>query len=429
MQPRSTALPGAAPIIREVDRLFPRIAVIRGILRPRPLLGALALGLLAGAGMAAGGPAAAEGCAAEVCQDFAVQCPTGHEYAALVVSNDDPEERDLRVRYRWRQDGVVEDWSGWLTLAAGEDLALSRCDVPAGADIQSLEVDGLLPGQPTLPVDLVADPPENRCAQVPCGGGMPGGSVALPAQCRTPRPFELATVSLASRASTPIRVSYYWRVDGNNLESTVKLDPGAQALLASCDIAGAGRDVQVFAITAVCRMDSGGRRCLGAAAPDSWAVLGHQDLCAAAACSVSDSPDCETLVPLAALPATGQAEKGRVIIYQEAKKPGRQYPTVRFNAHWLVRRGEETLRYPACVVDFSECGNISFKERRVILADFIVPVSDDASCDGEVVEDLVGLCLAPATDKRSGYKNFARLAGTAASDWLLPCGPAAQIQP
>lgn len=390
------------------------------------LAGCLALGLFAG--LVVGRPAAAQGCVAEICQDFAVECATGHEYASLTISNDDPEEREVRVRFRWRQDGVTEPWSDWLTLVAGEDFSLSRCDVPAGADIQRLEVDGLIPGQPTLPVDLTADPPENRCAEVACGGGMRGGSVDLPAQCRSPRPFELATVSLASRASVPIRVSYYWRVDGANLESTVKLDPGAQALLASCDVAGAGRDVQVFAITAVCRMDSGGRRCQAPADPGAWAILGHQDLCAAAACAVSDSPACDKLVPMAALPGTGQAEKGRVIVYQEAKKPGRQYPTVRFSAHWLVRRGDQTLLYPACTVDFSECGNISFKERRAILADFIVPVSDDATCDGEV-DDLVGLCLAPATDKRAGYKNFARLAGTATSNWLLPCGPVALAQP
>ena len=66
-------------------------------------------------------------------------------------------------------------------------------------------------------------------------------------------------------------------------------------------------------------MDSGGRRCLAPADPGAWAILGHQDLCAAAACAVSDSPACDKLVPMAALPGTGQAEKGRVIVYQEAK--------------------------------------------------------------------------------------------------------------
>lgn len=383
-----------------------------------------ALGLLAG--MAFARPARAQGCAAEVCQDFAALCPTGHEVASLTVTNDDPQERDVRVRYRWRQDGVGEPWSEWLTLEGGEDLTLSRCDVPAGSDIQALEVDGLLPGQPTLPVDLSADPPVNHCAEVPCGGGLRGGSIALPAHCASPRPYELATVTLASRGATPLRVSYYWRVDGANLESTVKLEPGGQVLLASCDVAGAGRDVTVFAVTAVCRMDSAGRRCLGPADPSSWSIAGHQDLCSAAACSVSDSPPCETLVPMAAQPLTGQAEKGRVIVYQDAKKPGRQYPTVRFSAHWLVRRGSATLLYPACSADFVECGNISFKERRVILADFIVPVTDDAACDGEP-EDLLGLCLAPASDKRAGYKNFAKIASTAASDWLLPCGPTAAL--
>lgn len=388
------------------------------------LAGALALGLLAG--MAFARSAWAQGCAAEVCQDFALLCPTGHEVASLTVSNDDPQERDLRVRYRWRQDGVGEPWSEWLTLEGGEDLTLTRCDLPAGADIQGLEVDGLLPGQPTLPVDLGVDPPLNHCSEVPCGGSLRGGSVALPVRCASPRPYELATVSLASRSAAPLRVSYYWRIDGANLESTVKLEPGGQVLLASCDVAGAGRDVEVFAITAVCRMDGGGRRCLGPADAAAWAIIGHQDLCSAAACDVSDSPPCETLVSMTALPLSGQAEKGRVVVYQEAKKPGRQYPTVRFSAHWLVRRGQDILRYPACSADFGECGNIGFKERRVILADFIVPVTDAAACEGEP-EDLLGLCLAPATDKRAGYKNFAKIASTAASDWLLPCGPTAAV--
>lgn len=391
---------------------------------------ALALGGAAGLlGFQRGrGVAEATACGAEVCQDFGLSCPTGYEYGALTVTNEDGEDRDLRVRYRWRQDGATGPWSDWLTLQGGEDLTLSRCDLPRGADLQSLEVDGMLPGQPALPVSLVADDPLNRCAGIPCGGGLEGGSVPLPAQCAAPRPFELATVRLASRAASSLRLRYYWRVDGQELPGSLVLEPGAEALLASCDIAGAGRDVQLFALESVCRLDGAGRRCLGPAGSGDWSLTVDGDHCAAAACDLAEAQACERLVPMAALPGPQQGEKGRVIVYQDAKKPGRSYPTVRFSAHWLVRQGDTVLSYPACDAEYLDCGNISFKERRVILADFVVPVVDGQGC-GDPPQDLVGLCLAPATDKKAGYKNFSRIATTVSSNGLVPCGAGANAGP
>lgn len=398
--------------------------------RAGPFAVALVLGIVSGfLGFRQGREAVrATACGAEICQDFGLSCPTGHEYGALTVTNEDPEDRDLRVRYRWRQDGVTGPWSVWLTLQGGEDLSLSRCDLPRGADLQSLEVDGMLPGQPALPVMLVADDPLNRCAEIPCGGGLEGGSVALPAQCAAPRPFELATVRLASRAASALRLRYYWRVDGQELPGSLVLEPGAEALLANCDIAGAGRDVQLFALESVCRLDRAGRRCLGPAPAGDWSLTVDGDHCAAAACDLAEAQACERLVPMAALPGPQQGEKGRVIVYQDAKKPGRSYPTVRFNAHWLVRQGDTVLSYPACDADYLECGNISFKERRVILADFVVPVVDGQGC-GDPPQDLIGLCLSPASDKKAGYKNFGRIATTVSSDWLLPCGAGANAGP
>lgn len=395
-----------------------------------PWVLALALGLLASflVGGPKGRPVLAQACGAEVCQDFPLHCATGHEYAALTVTNEDPEDRDLKVRYRWRQDGVTGSWSEWLTLQGGEDLTLGRCDLPRGGDLETLEVDGLLPGEPTRPVALVADDPVNRCAELPCGGELPGGSVALPAQCRSPRPFELATVGLRSHSAVALRFRYYWRVDGQELPGSLVLEPGGEALLASCDVAGAGRDVQLFALESVCRLDRAGRRCVGPAAPGDWSLRVDGDHCAAAACDLAEAQACERLVALSALPGPQQAEKGRVIVYQEAKKPGRSYPTVRFSAHWLVRVGDTVLTYPACDAEYLECGNISFKERRVILADFIVPVLDGQGCDGPP-QDLIGLCLSPATDKKAGYKNFGRIATTVTSDWLLPCGVGAGLAP
>lgn len=202
--------------------------------------------------------------------------------------------------------------------------------------------------------------------------------------------------------------------------------PGDAAIIDACDLIGAGDDIQWWVPTRACFLQSGS--CAGDAQATDLFVYTMLNACMSAPCDGTPAVFCmpvpglnqaKSILPLdPPIPGQGQGELGKAWVWQGSLQ-GQPYPTVRFNASWVVSQGGIETAHPACEWDYSECGNISFNARRVKLADFKVPMSSQSQCIGEV-ENLVRLCVSPPTDLPSG-NNFNKISHLVGSSAPTPC--------